>query len=57
MKMKFEVKYGQVKDALGRILEGWIIFEDGQPGYPYKTEAEALKQMHATQAIRHASSR
>ena len=50
--VKFVVKYGKVQDALGRIREGWIIFEDGRPGYPYKTEAEAIKQMEAIKQIR-----
>ena len=54
-KMKFEVRQGKVIDALGRIHEGWIIFEDGRPGYPYKTEEEAIRQMEAIKKIRTAS--
>lgn len=50
-----EVKFIKVKDALGRIREGWCIIENGRPGYPYKTEQEAVRQMEAIRSIRHAS--
>lgn len=55
MPIKFEVKQGKVIDALGKIREGWLIFEDGRPGYPYKTEEEAVRQMEAIKRIRYVS--
>ena len=41
------VKQASVKDAIGRVRAGWIIFEDGQPGYPFATKEQAVKQAEA----------
>jgi hypothetical protein len=46
------VKYGAVTDALGRKREGWLIFEDGRPGYPYKDKDKAIRDAEALKGIR-----
>jgi hypothetical protein len=52
---RYEVKYGTVRDALGRKREGWFALEDGRPGVPYATREQAEKELKAIQSIRLAS--
>ena len=52
MAHSFVVKHGTVTDALGRDRTGWLIFEDGRPGYPYATKENAVRQAKAIAAMR-----
>ena len=49
---RLTVKYTKVKDALDRIREGWIVFENGQPGVPFATKEQAIQQARAIAEIR-----
>jgi hypothetical protein len=49
---KLTVIYGEVKDALGRKREGWIIVENGHLGYPFASKEGAVKAAKAIAAIR-----
>jgi hypothetical protein len=48
-----QARHGKVvKDALGRPSTGWIVFEDGMPGYPHKTREAAESFARSVAAIR-----
>ena len=46
------VRHGSVIDALGRTRSGWLVYEDGRPGYPFSTKDAAIKQAEGIKAIR-----
>jgi len=52
MMTQLTVKQGSVTDALGKVRSGWLIYEDGRPGYPYPTKEQAIKQAEGIKSIR-----
>ena len=52
MAQQFIVRQGTVRDALGRERSGWLVYEDGRPGYPYPTKEKAVYEAKAIAQIR-----
>lgn len=48
----FTVKFGSIKEALGKVRAGWLVFENGCPGYPHLTKEAAVTHAEATAKLR-----